>query len=209
MHNGMYLGMQRILLAGGAVLSLVGMTVIPASASATKASASATKSEKSCHSANGIKVTDPLARKGLAFYKGKTMSFISPGSVGGPFDLQVAGEIPSMQAFLGATINETRITTGNTITGQDYLAHALPDGLTEGLLNPLNDVADILTNTPGINFNSGRLAYLVSAGVAGSPLVTPVGSGYTSFGQLISASTAGTLKMLTQTAGTTNAILRT
>ena len=209
MNNGMYLGMRRILLAGGAALSLVGMTVIPASASATKSSASATKSVKSCHSANGVKITDPLVCKGLAFYKGKTMNFISPGSVGGPFDLQVEGEIPSMQAFLGATINETRITTGNTITGQDALAAAAPDGLTIGLLNSLEDAVLILEHQPGINFNPYRMAYLSGTNALPMVLMALPNKGYKTFADWMAAAKRGSLKMVTQATGSENTVFRT
>lgn len=192
----------RVAIACASLVGFAGLIVAPVSAATQKPT-------KVCKSANGIRVKDAGICKGLAFYTGRTITYVNIGSIGGPFDDLAIAMQPYLEQYLGATVNIASYPTGNTIPGQDYLAHALPDGLTVGLLNPLNDVSDILTSTPGINFNPGRLAYLVSAGVAGSPLVTPVGSGYTSFGQLISASTAGKLKMLTQTTGTTNTILRT
>lgn len=211
MNNRFNLGMRRVLLAGGAVLSMVGMTVVPASASTANTAASTAntaKAAKTCHSANGIKVTDPLVCKGLAFYKGQTLNFIEPGSVAGPFDLQVEAEIPGMQKYLGATIDEQRITTGNTVPGQDAIAAATPDGLTIGLLNSLNDAALILEKQPGINFNPYRMAYLSGTNALPMVLMALPHKGYNNFADWLASAKKGSMRMVTQATGSENTVFR-
>lgn len=165
-------------------------------------------SAKTCRSANGVKVTNALVCKGLAFYKGKTMTYINVGSIGGPFDDPGIAMQPYLEKYLGVSYQITSYPTGNTIPGQDQIAHATPDGLTIGPLNQLNDVSDILTNTPGINFNPARLAYLIQAGVNASPFLAKSGSGITNFKQLFTLSKAGKLKVLSEQTGTLTTILR-
>jgi tripartite-type tricarboxylate transporter receptor subunit TctC len=196
-------GMRRILLAASAATCAVGIAAVPM---AVTVSAS-TKS--SCVSANGIKIkNNALVCQGLKFYKGQTMNFIEPASVGGPFDLQAQAEIPGLQSYLGVTINETRITTGNSIPGQDALAAAPANGLTIGELNPVNDASLILENQPGINFNPARLGYI--AGQAASPVVLQAlpSSNITTFAQWLSEIKAGTTKMVAQSTGTFNTVFR-
>lgn len=184
-------------------MGIAGVVIAPVSAAVSS------HSSGNCVAANGVRVrNDPLTCKGLSFYKGKTLNLYNIGSIGGPFyNLDLALQ-PNLAAFLGATVNIVSYTTGNTIPGQDTLAHAAPDGLSIGLLNPLSDISLIATNTPGLNFNPGRLVFLSQSGPSSSPLLTTPGSGYTSFSQLFAASKNGTLKMMTQTTGTANTQLR-
>lgn len=201
MSNRINVGTRRVLAAGAVVLGAVGMIAAPAIASTAQTS-------KICHSANGIRITDPLVCQGLAYYKGKTMDFIEPASVGGPFDLQAEAEIPGLQSYLGATIEETRITTGNSIPGQDAIASAASNGLTIGLLNPLNDASLILEKQPGINFNPARMAYL--SGTAALPMALQVlpGKGYSNFASWLVAAKSGSMKMVTQATGSENTVFR-
>lgn len=199
---------RRLVATSISLASLVGLLVSPVSAAINHPN-QAQQSVKVCHAANGLRVTNVDVCRGLAFYKGKTMTFIDIGSIGGPFDAPGIAITPFLQQYLGVTVNISPFPSGNSIPGQDFLAHATPDGLTFGMLNPLNDVSDILLNTPGINFNPERLAYLVQSGVNASPLIAAQNSGYTNFSQVVSASKNGTLTMLTQNTGTLNTILRT
>jgi len=186
--------------------SLVGLMASPVSAAMHSNSAS---NSKTCRTANGIRIKDAGICKGLAFYAGKTMTFVDIGSIGGPFyDPGVALQ-PLFKQYLGVNLVISPYPIGNSIPGQDALARALPDGLTIGMLNPLNDIQDILTHVPGINFNPARMAYLVQNGPNASPLIASSSSGYTNFGQVVAASKAGTLKMLTQNTGTLNTVQRT
>ena len=195
----------RALAVGASLIGAASVLIAPLSSATagTKAPAS-----KVCHSANGIRVTDPQVCKGLAFYKGKTMLSYNIASIGGPFYDLVVAEQPYLQQYLGATVNVTSITTGNSVPGQDALAASKPDGLTIGVLNTLNDASLILTKTPGINFNPARMAYLSGSGPSPQPLVVLPSSGYTTWQKVYDAGKAGTLKMLTQTSGTVNTLLR-
>ncbi len=194
-------GRSRFLISGVALLSMAGGLAAPVSASSPNV--------KKCVSANGVRVKDTQICKGLAFYKGKTMSAYNIASIGGPFyDFVVAAQ-PYLAQYLGTTVNVVSITTGNSVPGQDALAHATPDGLSIGVLNVLNDVSLVLTNTPGINFNPARMAYIGATGPATQPFLALPNSQYKSFDDVIAASKAGTLKVLTQTSGTVNTLLRT
>lgn len=201
------LSMKGSFLVACALLCASGVLMTPLGASAS----SAKKSKSgSCTSANGIKFKDnPSVCKGLAFYRGQTLTFVEPGSVGGAFDLQAIAEIPGLESFLGANINELRITTGSSIPGQDYLAAATPTGLTIGLLNPLNDASLLLEGTSALNFNPARMAYLSGGGPAEDALIVNSSAGATTFGGFLATAKAGTAKNITEATGTTVTIFRT
>lgn len=166
------------------------------------------KTTKVCHSANGIRVTKATVCKGLKFYKGKTITSYNIASIGGPFYDLVVAEQPLLEKYLGATVDVTSITTGNSVPGQNALAHSNPDGLTIGVLNTLNDVSLILTKTPGINFNPARLAFLSASGPSTQPLVALPGSGYNNWQDVYNGGKQGKLKMLTELSGTVNTLFR-
>ena len=192
-----------------AVLSLFALVgLLAAPVSATVRGATKHPAAKSCRTQNGIRITDPQVCRGLAFYNGKTMTFVDIGSIGGPFDVPGIALQPFLKEYLRATVNISPFPSGNSIPGQDFLAHATPNGLTFGMLNPLNDIQQILTHQPGINFNPARLAFLGQNGLSASPLIAMNGTGYTNFAQMVSASKAGTLNVLTQNTGTLNTLLR-
>jgi tripartite-type tricarboxylate transporter receptor subunit TctC len=177
---------------------------MPLSASASTANK---KSSANCTTANGIKIKHNAAVcKGLAYFKGQTMTWVNIGSVGGPFDIPGIALGPELQAYLGlGTWEVTSYTTGSSIPGQDVIARSTANGLTIGFLNPLADIQDTLENVPGINFNPVRMAFIGATGISGSALVSREGSGITSFAQLVSASKAGGLKELYE-AGSLGAI---
>jgi hypothetical protein len=195
---------RRLTLAAAAFVGMSALA-LPLGASASNAN----KSTKNCTSANGVKIrNNALVCQGLAFYRGQTMTIYNIASIGGPFDdLDITAQ-PFLQQFLGVTANITSITTGNSIPGQDALASSTPNGLTIGVLNPLNDASLILEKTPGINFNPARMVYLAATGPSPQPLIATPSSGYTTFNAVIAASKAGTLKTLTQNTGTANTLLR-
>lgn len=106
-------------------------------------------------------------QQGLKYYKGQTITFISPVSTGGGFDLVARNIAPVMGIYLHANVNVEDVPAGNTIAGQDQLAGSTPNGLTIGELNIGADVDNQLTHTPGLNFNPEREAFL------GATLGTP------------------------------------
>jgi tripartite-type tricarboxylate transporter receptor subunit TctC len=95
----------------------------------------------------------PAPQAGLDFYKGKTITFISPSRPGGGIDSQVRALAPYLGTYLHAAVRVESIPAGNTIGGQNAAAAARPDGLTLGYLNTLNDLEHVVTNTPGLSFN--------------------------------------------------------
>jgi hypothetical protein len=196
----------RALFVVAALLCSFGALSLPLTASASTANK---KSSGNCTTANGIKIKDnPSVCKGIAFYKGQTITLYNIASIGGPFDdLDIVAQ-PFLQQYFGATVNILSITTGNTIPGQDAEMAATPNGLTLGLFNVLNDASLILEGDTAVNFNPAREAYLAATGPAPQPMVTTPGSGYTSFASMMSASSAGNLKTLTQDSGTANTLLR-
>lgn len=99
-------------------------------------------------------------QKGLQFYNGKSVTFVSPDSPGGGFDQYARTYAPFLAHFLHASVNVEDIPAGNTIAGQDFVAHASPNGLTVGWLNVGADVEDVTLNLPALNFNPIREAML-------------------------------------------------
>ncbi len=168
--------------------------------------ASSAQASTGCRSANGVKITDRQVCIGLKFYAGKTIAWDALGVVGNPFDIYARAFAPYLQQFLGANVQITNYPLGNTTMGQDLNAHSVPDGLTIGNLNELSDVASILTNTPGLNFNPSRLAWISSTGPSISVLAVHTGQfgdGITQLSQINS-----TTPVLTRTSGTINTLTR-
>lgn len=174
---------------------------LPASAATNSASKS-----KSCKSSNGLNITSSEICKGLAYFRGQTVTIIAPGPPAGQFDDTAASIQPFLGSFLGATVNILMSPTGNTITGQDAAEAAPPTGQTVGMLNLLADASDVLTNQPGLNFNPKRVATLEGTGATPSVLVSSPGSPYTSFASLVASKTP--ISMLTVTSGSVNTIYR-
>jgi hypothetical protein len=173
---------------------------------APAAFSSSTQASTVCKSANGVKITDPAVCKGLKYYAGKTINFVGLGPAGNPFDLFARAEAPLLQEYLGATVDVTDYPLGNTTMGQDLIASSASNGLTLGALNELSDVASILTNTPGLNFNPEHVDWVASSGpnIAGIEAHTgSYGDEITKFSQINS-----TTHILTRTSGTDNTLGR-
>jgi tripartite-type tricarboxylate transporter receptor subunit TctC len=178
--------------------------VIPASAAITHKT-----NPDNCTSANGVKIkNNQLVCRGLAFYKGQQMNFIQISSPGSVFDDQSQAEMTGLATYLGATLDTVDYTTGNTIPGQDAIAAASPNGLSVGLLNPLNDASLILEKEPGINFNPARMVYLSSTKPTATLLLALTGSGYSTFSQFLSAAKAGTARIVDEDTGSVNTTFR-
>ncbi|HVB04979.1 MAG TPA: hypothetical protein VNF07_01860 [Acidimicrobiales bacterium] len=166
----------------------------------------------------GIAATAPLAassvpasaktplQRGLAFYRGQTISFISDGAPGGEFDTIARDLAPYFSSYLHATVNVEDISSGATIPGQNFAEAAAPNGLTIGEINAVGDAANVLTHTLGINFNPARVAYIASYGPSPLVLLATPASGITSFAQVKNATTP--YRALTQATGTGPTITR-
>ncbi len=145
---------------GGAVMAMTSALLVAPAASAAV---------KSCHSANGYKVTGgnaALTCKGLDYYKGKTITFVAPDNVGGGYDTQARLYAPYIAKYLGATVNVLNIPAGNTIAGMNYVAgtNSNPNGLTTGWMNLGPIVLGKVLNQPSVQFNVQGEAMLGSTG---------------------------------------------
>ncbi|HUY07591.1 MAG TPA: hypothetical protein VMU99_10060 [Acidimicrobiales bacterium] len=71
-----------------------------------------------------------VVKPDFAFYRGKTLSFITGGGSGAGYDEFALTLAPAIGSYLHATVNVTDITPGATIPGSDEGASAAPNGLT-------------------------------------------------------------------------------
>jgi Tripartite tricarboxylate transporter family receptor len=153
-------------------LSALGIVATPAVASATTTPA---------------RHFTPL-QQGLRFYSGKTIRLIAPDAPGGGFDTVARIVAPYLSSYLHATIDVTNVPAANTIAGQDLMEASAPDGLTIGMVNAGTDIEDIVTRSPGVNFNPQKTQFLggndVSAGAGFECLAS---SGITNFSQVVNA----------------------
>lgn len=145
-------------------------------------------------------------KRGLRFYRGKTISFVSDGGPGGLFDIYARDIAPYLGTYLHATVNIVDVPGGASITGQNQAESANPDGLTIGELNSLADASNVLQHKPGINFNPGRVAYISSFGPGTLVLVASPSSPVKSIAQLKQSTTP--VKVLTTQSGTGPALTR-
>jgi tripartite-type tricarboxylate transporter receptor subunit TctC len=152
-----------------------------------------------------------LLAQGLKFYKGKTITFISPDSPGGGFDQYALDYEPVLASYLHATVIVQSDPAGNTIAGQDAVAAAKPNGLTVGWLNAGPDIEDNILNLPGLSFNPSQVAILGGSApsvdaVALSPSSACKASA--SWAHIIKTSTSkDPVKEVIQTTGTTTLAL--
>lgn len=168
----------RISVIGG--LTATGMLALPIGASSA--------SSKSCTSSVGTKITDKAICKGLAFYKGQQLMFIT-GTSGGGTDLTARALAPLLDEYLGATINVSDQGQANGIPGQNALVSAAPTGLEIGFVNAGSIASLMLTKQTGFNFNPGRLAYIAGEIATPSVLVSSPASGLSTFSQFKAATT--------------------
>jgi tripartite-type tricarboxylate transporter receptor subunit TctC len=122
-------------------------------------------STKTCHSANGFKVSGVTAKAtcaGLAFYAGKTITFVAADNVGGGFDQNARAYAPYLSKYLGANVNVINIPAGNTVAGMNFVAgtNNSNPGLTVGWLNIGPIVEDKVLGIAGVQFNAAGEAML-------------------------------------------------
>lgn len=172
-----------------------------------RASSASSASSKTCISGAKTKITDSTVCKGLAFYKGTTITFVT-GTAGSATDQAARAMAPLLGQYLGATVNVSDQGQANGFPGQDSLASASPTGLEIGFVNVGSIASLILTNQPGVNFNPGRLSYIAGEINTPSVLVSTPSSGITTFAQLRAAATSPeSVKLLGASPSTGNAQL--
>jgi tripartite-type tricarboxylate transporter receptor subunit TctC len=122
--------------------------------------ASVAAKAKTCLSGVGTKYRDTQTCKGIAFYKGQSVTLIVPTAPGGQYDLEARAMLPYMSRFLDATINVVNVSAGGSVPGQDQSARSTPNGLTIGMFELGSDVTNVIQNLPGLNFNPAHVVML-------------------------------------------------
>lgn len=175
--------------ARGCWLLIAGSSMIAAAlVSAPLASASSSK-VRTCTSGAGTKVTGASACQGLAYYKGKSVTFISISTPGEAYDFTSRDLSPYLSTFLNASVETEDIANGGTIGGQDASAAAPPNGLTIGEANALGTVLGVAVDSPIDNFNLSREAFIGGISQGAEVLaVNPTQSSVTTFRQLVTTS---------------------
>lgn len=163
-----------------------------------------------CSSGSGTSASAPGGNSGpdVSYFHGKTITMIAPDNPGGSFDQWSRLLAPAMGKYLGATVNVENIPPGNTVVGQNTLAHSQPNGLTIGWLNAIEDVSfSIGAGSGGVNFNPADEDMIAAPGQNITVWVTDPSSSYTSWQSIVNSSQP--VSTLDVTSGTADLYLRT
>ena len=147
---------------------------------------------------------------GLAYYKGKTVTFVAPDKPGGGFDQFARVYAPFLARYLRANVNVVNVPAGNTVAGQNQVATSKPNGLTVGWLNAGPDVEDQVLGLPGLAFNPAKITVL-GATVPNEDAVVSTSAAcnqWKNWGSLVNdSSSANPVTEVIQTTGTTTFVL--
>lgn len=124
---------------------------------------------------------------GANYFKGKTITLISPDKPGGSYDSYARLFAPYVGEELGATINVENIAGAGTVEGTNQMAAAAPNGLTIGMVNVGGDIASLVEKQPGQTFNMRKLDWLGQPAQVPNTLIAQPGSSLTSFSALLRA----------------------
>jgi tripartite-type tricarboxylate transporter receptor subunit TctC len=122
---------------------------------------------------------------GAGYFKGKTITLISPDSPGGSYDTYARLFAPYVGQELGATINVEDVPAAGTLQGSNQMAGSAPNGLTIGMVNVGGDIASLVEKQPGQNFNMAKLSWIGQPAAIPNALVTQPGSNVQSFSALL------------------------
>jgi tripartite-type tricarboxylate transporter receptor subunit TctC len=129
--------------------------------------------------------TSGSASGGASYFKGKTITLISPDSPGGSYDSYARLFAPYVGQELGATINVEDIAGAGTLQGTNQMATATPNGLTIGMVNVGGDIASKVEKQPGESFSMSTFSWIGQPAVIPNALVTQPGSSVTSFSAML------------------------
>lgn len=122
---------------------------------------------------------------GAGYFKGKTITLISPDSPGGSYDSYARLFAPYIGQELGATINVEDVPAAGTLQGSNQMAASAPNGLTIGMVNVGGDIASLVEKQPGQAFNMAKLSWIGQPAAIPNALVTQPGSSVQSFSALL------------------------
>jgi len=122
---------------------------------------------------------------GSGYFKGKTITLISPDAPGGSYDSYARLFAPYVGQELGATINVEDVNGAGTLQGTNQMAAASPNGLTIGMVNVGGDVASLVEKQPGQNFTMTKLSWIGQPAQIPNAIVTQPGSSVSSFSGML------------------------
>jgi tripartite-type tricarboxylate transporter receptor subunit TctC len=143
----------------------------------------------------------------VSYFHGKTITLVAPDNPGGSFDEYSRIIAPLMGKYLGATVNVENVPAGNTVVGQNTVAHAQPNGLTIGWLNSIEDVSfSIGAGSGGVNFDPNDEAMIGAPGQSIQVWVSDPSSSYKTWQSIVNSTQ--TVNTLDVTSGTADLYLR-
>ncbi len=155
---------------------------------------------KHCAADNGaVKITNATICKGLAYFAGKTITFVAGGNPGGSFDALARAVSPELAAYLGATINV--VDNASSTAAQNMVAASQANGLTIGLLNMVPDAVGVGIGVPVVNFNPAREQIFGAEGSNADMFMVTKGSPYQSWSALINNTASSPVPELALTSG--------
>jgi tripartite-type tricarboxylate transporter receptor subunit TctC len=154
-----------------------GATVVLAAASAALLAA--------CSSSASGGTSATASGGGAGYFKGKTITLISPDAPGGSYDSYARLFAPYVASELGATINVEDVDGAGTLQGSNEMAGATPNGLTIGMVNVGGDIASLVEKQPGQNFTMTKLSWIGQPAQIPNAIVTQPGSSVSSFAGML------------------------
>jgi tripartite-type tricarboxylate transporter receptor subunit TctC len=122
---------------------------------------------------------------GAGYFKGQTITLISPDAPGGSYDSYARLFAPYLGQELGATVNVEDVSAAGTLQGSNQMAASAPNGLTIGMVNVGGDIASLVEKQPGQDFNMAKLDWIGQPAAIPNALVTQPGSSVKSFSGLL------------------------
>ena len=104
--------------------------------------------------------TTATAEDAASFYKGKTMTFITPGSPGGGYDTYMREMIPHLEKKLGATIVPINEPGGGHLLAVNKTYSAAPDGLTILLNDGEASLLGIILDVPAARYDLSKMNWI-------------------------------------------------
>lgn len=147
--------------------------------------AACSSSSSSSSSSAGTSSSTSAASGGAAYFKGKTITLISPDKPGGSYDSYARLFAPYVGQILGAKVNVENIAGAGTVEGTDQMAAASPNGLTIGMVNVGGDIASKVENQPGQTFNMKTMSWIGQPAQVPNALISHPSSGPASFSALL------------------------
>ena len=165
---------------------LAGVLLALSSTSLVLAACGSSPTASNSSSSSGSSTATTLA--GASYFKGKTITLISPYPPGGDYDLYPRIFAPELSKILHATVNVEDVSGGGGLVGVNQMSHSAPNGLTLGLVNTTGVISDVIAHAPGVNFNVNNLSWIGQPGTVPYALITKPNSSITSFSGLLHAS---------------------